>query len=46
MIIHREIARKDLAKGDFSRMVKSRSGEHAKNPNLMPLVEILKKIVN
>ena len=45
MIIHREISRKDLAKSDSSRMVKSRSGERAENPNLLPLVEILKKIV-
>ena len=45
MIIHREISRKDLAKGDFSRMVKSRSGERPENPNLMPLVEVLKNIV-
>ncbi len=45
MIIHREISRKDLAKSDFSRMVKSHSGERAENPNLLPLIEILKKIV-
>ena len=45
MTIYRELPRKDFKKNDLSRMVKTRSGNHAESPDLALLAEILKKIL-